>query len=115
MPGTKAGGMKARATLIKRYGKDYYVNMGKKGGMRGHTGGFASNPALARVAGKKGGTISKRQGERVKLDVYYDEIKEKYTSGKSIKSLGKDYGVSDSAMKSFLSRNGLLSKEYTPV
>lgn len=28
----------------------------------GHTGGFASNPALARIAGGKGGRISTRKG-----------------------------------------------------
>lgn len=30
------------------------------GGKNGHTGGFASNPELAKMAGAKGGRISKR-------------------------------------------------------
>ena len=34
--------------------------IGRKGGKNGHTGGFAANPALARIAGAKGGRISHR-------------------------------------------------------
>ena len=60
MSGTKAGGMKAAATNKAKYGKEFYARIGKKGGQNGHTGGFAANPALARLAGKKGGTISRR-------------------------------------------------------
>lgn len=69
MAGTKAGGMKARATNLAKYGGDYYANIGRKGGKNGHTGGFASDKVgrdgltgyeRARVAGKKGGELSKR-------------------------------------------------------
>ena len=52
MPGTHAGGLKAKLTNYKR--------IGAKGGKNGHTGGFASNPELAKIAGAKGGKISKR-------------------------------------------------------
>ncbi len=62
MSGTKAGGLKAKATNLKLHGQDFYQRIGKKGGQNGHTGGFASNPALARVAGGKGGRISTRKG-----------------------------------------------------
>lgn len=62
MPGNKAGGLKARQTNFKRYGKDFYKIIGSKGGQASHTGGFASNPALARTAGAKGGRISRRTG-----------------------------------------------------
>ena len=55
MAGTKAGGMKAAATNKTKYGKDFYANIGRKGGQNGHTGGFAANPALAKIAGAKGG------------------------------------------------------------
>ena len=51
MSGTKAGGMKAAATNKAKYGKEFYARIGKKGGQNGHTGGFAANPALARIAG----------------------------------------------------------------
>lgn len=60
MPGTKLGGLKAAATNKKRHGEDFYKKIGAKGGHNGHTGGFAANPTLARLAGSKGGRLSKR-------------------------------------------------------
>lgn len=61
MAGTKAGGQKAAATNMARHGKDFYKNIGAIGGRNGTTGGFAANPELARVAGAKGGRISRRR------------------------------------------------------
>ena len=60
MAGTKAGGKAAAATNKIKYGADFYAKIGAKGGRAGHTGGFAANPELARVAGRKGGMISRR-------------------------------------------------------
>lgn len=60
MSGTKAGGAKAAATNKLKYGDGFYARIGKMGGQKGHTGGFAANPELARIAGKKGGQISRR-------------------------------------------------------
>lgn len=60
MTGTKAGGKKAAATNKKKYGNDFYKINGAKGGRNGHTGGFAANPALAAVAGSRGGKNSRR-------------------------------------------------------
>lgn len=60
MAGTKAGAKKASITNKLRYGEDFYKKIGQKGGQNGNTGGFASNPELARIAGAKGGRISKR-------------------------------------------------------
>lgn len=62
MSGTLAGGRKAAKTNILKYGKDFYARIGAKGGRNGHTGGFAANPALARIAGAKGGRKSSRLG-----------------------------------------------------
>lgn len=59
------GGLKAAATNKAIYGEDFYKKIGQRGGMNGHTGGFASNPALARIAGAKGGRISRRTGNGV--------------------------------------------------
>ena len=62
MAGNKIGGQKARDTNLKRHGKDFYARIGAIGGRNGHTGGFASNPELARIAGAKGGKKSRRTG-----------------------------------------------------
>lgn len=60
MAGTKAGGLKAAATNKNKYGDNFYRDIGRKGGRASNTGGFAANPELARIAGAKGGRISKR-------------------------------------------------------
>lgn len=65
MSGTKIGGKRAKATIYKKYGDDFYKNIGAIGGKNGNTGGFASNPELAREAGRKGGKISRR-GKAIK-------------------------------------------------
>lgn len=60
MSGTREGGLKAAKTNKKKYGKDFYKIQGQKGGRNGHTGGFAANPQLARIAGAIGGAKSRR-------------------------------------------------------
>lgn len=66
MAGTKAGAAKAKLTNMQRHGKDFYAKIGRKGGQNGHTGGFAANRDLARIAGAKGGTISRRGPAKAK-------------------------------------------------
>lgn len=61
MSGTKVGGKLAAKTNKKLYGKDYYRTIGAMGGKSGHTGGFYANRELASIAGRKGGTISRRK------------------------------------------------------
>jgi len=61
MTGTKAGGLKAAAKNLAN-NPNFYREIGHIGGKNGHTGGFAYNPALARLAGAKGGRISRRTG-----------------------------------------------------
>lgn len=60
MSGTKSGGKKAAITNKIKHGSDFYVRIGRKGGQNGHTGGFASNPELAKRAGRIGGQKSRR-------------------------------------------------------
>ena len=60
MAGTKAGGLKAARTNKLLYGDDFYIRNGRKGGRNGHTGGFAANREIAKLAGAKGGRISRR-------------------------------------------------------
>lgn len=69
MAGTKTGGKKAAATNIERHGKNFYREIGSMGGRNGHTGGFAANPELAKIAGAKGGRISRRgAGKKTRSD-----------------------------------------------
>lgn len=60
MAGTAKGGAKAAATNRAKYGGDFYARIGAMGGKVGHTGGFYANRELARIAGAKGGRISRR-------------------------------------------------------
>ena len=70
MSGTRKGGLKAAKTNKELYGEDFYAKIGKEGGKISKTGGFAS-PKIgadgltgierAKVAGAKGGRISKRR------------------------------------------------------
>jgi general stress protein YciG len=48
MAGTKKGGI------------HFYENIGRKGGAMSKGGGFAKNPELARIAGRKGGAAGRR-------------------------------------------------------
>lgn len=60
MSGTKIGAKKVAFTNRERHGLDFYARIGQIGGRNGHTGGFAANPELARIAGRKGGLKSRR-------------------------------------------------------
>jgi hypothetical protein len=58
--GTVEGGKVAAETNKKKYGADFYGRIGAIGGRKGRTGGFFANRELARIAGTKGGRISRR-------------------------------------------------------
>jgi hypothetical protein len=60
MSGTKKGGEAAAKTNRTKYGADFYARIGAMGGKKGRTGGFYANRELARIAGAKGGRISRR-------------------------------------------------------
>lgn len=76
MGGTKLGGQRAVFTLKTKYGVDYFVKLGKLGGSKSGSKGFAydgrtwlqkllKRPTYgqlkARLAGKRGGQISRRK------------------------------------------------------
>lgn len=61
MAGTEKGGKAAAKKNKQLYGKDFYAKIGAKGGKKGRTGGFYANRELAREAGRKGGTLSRRR------------------------------------------------------
>jgi len=59
--GNAAGGIKARDTNLKKYGKDFYRIQGHKGGVKSRGGGFAyGDHTLAKEAGSTGGKRGKR-------------------------------------------------------
>ena len=67
---TREGGRKTAQTIKEKWGSNFYREIGRKGGKNGHTGGFASDvigrdgltgKERAIIAGRKGGTISKRK------------------------------------------------------
>jgi hypothetical protein cdiviTM7_01565 len=73
--------LKARNTTYEKYGKDFYKNIGRKGGsVQGTRGGFAANPALASIAGAKGGRISRRGPAKPKTVVLTDANQHQPTS-----------------------------------
>lgn len=60
MAGTTEGGKKASRKTLAKHGKDFYKRIGALGGARGTTGGFYANRELARIAGRIGGSQSRR-------------------------------------------------------
>lgn len=66
MSGTKEGSKKAVETIIKKHGADFFANIGRMGGKKGHTGGFFNDPERAALAGSIGGKRSKRGPARKK-------------------------------------------------
>lgn len=60
MSGNRSGGLKAAAKNLAN-DPEFYKKIGRKGGQNGKTGGFAANHELARIAGAKGGRISRRR------------------------------------------------------
>lgn len=53
----RAAGLKTKRKLLSEHGSQYYAEIGRKGGRKTDTKpkGFEANPALARIAGRKGG------------------------------------------------------------
>ena len=81
MAGTRLGGLKTAQTNKAKYGDDYYVNLGRKGGKNGHTGGFAANRELAREAGRKGGKKSRRSAGKLWWEQYGHQVEQLLDNG----------------------------------
>lgn len=64
MSGTKIGAAKAAAKILAR-DPDHFKRIGSKGGKApsDKPKGFAANPELARIAGARGGKISRKNKE----------------------------------------------------
>ena len=65
MAGTPKGGRLAAEKNKQKYGPDFYAKIGRMGGKRGTTGGFAAGSEGKKRAsywGSIGGSISRRRG-----------------------------------------------------
>ena len=69
MSGSRAGGLKTAETNKQKYGREFYQNIGRKGGKACVPKGFAVNPELAKRAGSIGGKLSKRGKAKQYADV----------------------------------------------
>lgn len=110
MAGTKAGGLKAAATNKRLHGEDFYARIGRRGGQNGHTGGFASNVKLAKLAGAKGGAKSRR-GPSYRtlalLESSKEEIKDKLRVGYRFDTIARDYRTSAKVLVEWLAKNNI--------
>ena len=94
MSGTVTGGKKAAQVNMKKHGKDFYKRIGQKGGKNSNTGGFASDKVSkdgltglerAKLAGAKGGRISRRKPKNIK------DVTKKVTSASKLYTVLQDY------------------------
>lgn len=103
MSGTVSGGRKCAVTNKAKYGDDWYRKIGAIGGRNGiGKGGFHENKALAREAGSKGGTISKR-GKSLKTAKSIEKAKEMWSKGETRAQIANVLGVSVSTVSRYLS------------
>lgn len=106
MSGTKAGGIKAAKTTKERHGDGFYARIGAKGGRNGHTGGFNSNPELAKIAGRKGGLVSKRGGAYKKaLESNRELIEQMYNDFGSYADIARTVNLPYQAVRWYIKRH----------
>lgn len=108
--GAEEATLKWRKTMQQKYGGAAGVHkmmsrIGARGGRNGHTGGFAANPALAKLAGEKGGRMSKRGAKnetRGKLQNMHSELVKWVEEGKPCIQIAKATGVPVSAVYKYI-------------
>lgn len=102
MVGTKLGGQKAAKTTKRLHGEDFYRRIGAKGGaVKTPKGGFAANPALARIAGAKGGRRSRRTDKTYeeKWAKNYEEIEMWYLLKVPVTEISRRTGIPYPALR----------------
>ena len=108
--GAEEATLKWRKTMQQKYGGAAGVHkmmsrIGARGGRNGHTGGFAANPALAKLAGKKGGRMSKRGAKNEtwgKLQSMHSELVKWVEEGKPCIQIAKATGIPVSAVYKYI-------------
>lgn len=112
--GTKAGEIatsKWRETMFKNHGGKEGLHkmmskVGAIGGKNGHTGGFASDHERARIAGAKGGSISKRDEAKTWYEKNKHEIEYMRQDGFTIREIGSVLGCSQQKIYYVLNKYG---------
>lgn len=100
--------MKARETNIRLYGSDFYRSIGAKGGRIGGAKGFALNPGLARIAGRKGGKKSSRGRALHRImDGKEDEIIRMLQTGATYKDISDRLEVPYYSVRNWVHKNAL--------
>ena len=99
-PEGKIASEKWRQTMIEKYGNitDKMKEIGRIGGQNGkgpdYKGGFAGNRERARLAGAKGGRISRRKGKYTRImDENKEAIKIALDNGMVLQTFADDLGV----------------------
>lgn len=99
-PEGKIASEKWRQTMIEKYGSvtDKMQQIGRIGGLNGkgpdYKGGFAADRERARIAGAKGGHISRRNGKYTRImDENQEAIKVLLNSNKTLKEFAAELGV----------------------
>ena len=100
LSGSVAGGKKAAAVNMTK-DPDFYRKIGAIGGKNGNTGGFASNPKLAKLAGARGGHLSKR-GKDPKRTMRAKRAQALYKEGWTIEQLMNEFNVTKSTIFAYL-------------
>lgn len=104
MSGTITGGKKCAATNKAKYGSDWYKKIGAIGGKNGNTGGFASNPELAREAGRKGGKLSKRGPNITDRERKAKQAEKLQQNGLTYGEIASKMGVSITTIRRYLNK-----------
>ena len=99
MAGTAEGARKTAQKIKERYGREFYVRLGRKGGAAGGNGrGFAckrtdvnglTGPERARIAGARGGSVGRR-GYKYLYEKFGNRYYENRKTGKIEKVRIKD-------------------------
>ena len=68
MSGNRIGGLKAKKTIKKNFGENFYKRIGRTGGLKSRNGGFAHDHEMARRAGMVSGELSRKGLKFIKQD-----------------------------------------------
>lgn len=110
-PEGKIASEKWRQTMIEKYGSvtDKMRETGRIGGQNGkgpdYKGGFAADRERAKIAGAKGGSISRRSSKYQKVfEENIEAIKSTINSTATIKDLAKALGVPYSSLLNYIKK-----------